>query len=566
MKTADQLEKLLHNINRKSYPLYKELKGSYEFSTFILNIEHVQGDPFAAPSRVSIDVKEEKAAFPKELYDKKYKRTALQDFLLRRMGREVGRYSFSAKGSGKSGLISISRCGQEVLERTAFQIKDGRVTARFEIGFPANGRTINSGELIKILFDYLPKIVDQSMFYKNIDKNELNEAICLSEDQYVIRQELKKKNLVAFVANGSILPRESGVSTKPKKDAKVFHSPKSMEVEIVVPHRGSIRGMGISSGITLIVGGGYHGKSTLLKALELGVYDHIKGDGREYVITEASAVKIRSEDGREISHIDISKFINNLPNQKDTCDFSTENASGSTSQAANVVEAIEAESKLLLVDEDTCATNFMVRDKLMQMVISKESEPITPFIDRVRNLYEKQGISTVIVAGSSGTYFTIADHIIQMDKYDAVDITDKVKNILESEDIEQNYLENVDTEESGRVRMLKSRPLERKHDQIKIKIFGKDGFSIGKENVDLKLIEQIVDTEQTAALSYCLKNILEKTEKKEQDINRLIENLWNQMEEKGFEVLFDGRWIPTQMAYVRKQDIFACINRFRAFI
>ena len=566
MKTAEQLEEILHNINRKSYPLYKGLKGSYQFSTFILNIEHVQGDPFAAPSRVSIDVKEEEAAFPKELYDKKYKRTAIQDFLLREMSREIGKYSFSAKGSGKSGLISISRCGQEVLERTAFQIKEGRITARFEIGFPANGRTINAGELIKILFDYLPKIVDQSMFYKNVNKKELNEAVFLAEDQYVIRQELKKRNLVAFVANGSILPRESGVSTKPKKDAKVFHSPESMEVEIVVPHRGCIRGMGISSGITLIVGGGYHGKSTLLKALELGIYDHIKGDGREYVITEASAMKIRSEDGREISHIDISKFINNLPDRKDTCDFSTENASGSTSQAANVVEAIEAGSKVLLVDEDTCATNFMVRDQLMQMVISKEYEPITPFIDRVRDLYEKQGISTVIVAGSSGTYFRIADHIIQMDQYDAIDITEKVKDLLKSLDIEPNNIGYEDIEETGCVRKLKSRPLDKKHDQVKIKIFGKDGFSIGKENVDLKFVEQIVDTEQTAALAYCLKYILEKTEKNEQDINGLMKNLWNQMEEKGFEVLCGERRIPMQMAYVRKQDIFSCINRFRAFI
>ena len=566
MKKDEQLKQLLRNINKKSYPLYKELKGSYQFSTFILNIEHVQGDPFAAPSRVSVEVDEKSAAFPEKLYNTKHKRIAVQDFLLRKMGREINRFSFSAKGSGKSGLITISRCGQEILERTAFRIKDGKLRAGFEIGFPANGRTINSGELEKIFFDYVPKIVDRCMFFKNIDKKELDEVVELAEDQYALREEIRRKHLTAFVADGSVLPRESGISTKPKKDAKVFHSPKSMLVEISLPNRGMIRGMGIPEGITLIVGGGYHGKSTLLKALEQGIYDHIKGDGREYVVTEASAVKIRSEDGRKISHIDISTFINNLPDQKDTVDFSTDNASGSTSQAANVVEAVEAGTKTLLIDEDTCATNFMVRDELMQMVIAKESEPITPFIDRAQGLFKEQGISTIIVAGSSGSYFRIADHIIQMDRYEAVDITDKVKNILNSSNANNDQIAFEKITFNRNKRMLKSRKLDRKYDQVKIKTYGKDGFSIGKESVDLKYVEQLVDGEQVMTLAYCLKMILDKTEQKEQNIDELIEKLWNQIETKGMESLINHKNIPVSMAFIRKQDIFACIDRFRAFI
>ena len=100
--------------------------------------------------------------------------------------------------------------------------------------------------------------------------------------------------------------------------------------------------MGIRKGITLIVGGGYHGKSTLLKALEAGVYNHIAGDGREFVITDDTAFKLRAEDGRSITGVDISPFIKNLPNKKDTVHFSTEDASGSTSQAANLMEALES--------------------------------------------------------------------------------------------------------------------------------------------------------------------------------------------------------------------------------
>ena len=238
--------------------------------------------------------------------------------------------------------------------------------------------------------------------------------IDLAEDQQYIREQLEVQGLTAFVANGAILPRESGISSRPMRGAVAFRSPREMEVTMELPHKGTLAGMGIRKGITLIVGGGYHGKSTLLKALELGVYDHIAGDGREYVITDASAVKIRAEDGRSIKKTDISMFINDLPNGKDTKGFYTEDASGSTSQAANVVESMEAGAKALLIDEDTSATNFMIRDELMQRVIHREMEPITPFIDRIRELYEGYGISTVIVAGSSGAYFHIADTIVQM--------------------------------------------------------------------------------------------------------------------------------------------------------
>ena len=281
-------------------------------------------------------------------------------------------------------MLSVSRCGQEILERTACTIDpaNGNVLVRMEVGFPANGRTINSGELIKIFFEFLPECVKESFFYPCADQKKIEQTIFLAEDQQVIREEILKRNLSAFVANGSILPRESGISSRPMKNGVPFRSPKEMEVEMELPHRGKINGMGIPCGITLIVGGGYHGKSTLLNALEVGVYNHIAGDGREYVISDDTAVKLRAEDGRSIKKTDISMFINNLPNKKNTEAFYTEDASGSTSQAANVVEAIEAGSRLFLIDEDTSATNFMIRDELMQRVVAREKEPITPFIDR----------------------------------------------------------------------------------------------------------------------------------------------------------------------------------------
>ena len=418
MKSADDLKQLLQNIDRKSYPAYKGTKGVYRFGKYALGIDHVQGDPFAAPSSLHIEVSGKVAAFPERLYDETWKRIALEDYLIRQFGAAIGKYSFQAKGSGKSGIISVTRCGQEILKRSACEInpENGNISMRFEAGFPANGRTINARELSKILFDYLPECVESSLFYARQDKKKVERVMELSVDQQYIREQLKEQGLVAFVADKAVLPRESGVSAKPMKGAVPFASPESMKVTMDLPYAGKITGMGIKKGITLIVGGGYHGKSTLLKALEMGVYPHIAGDGREYVITESDAVKIRAEDGRSIKDTDISMFINDLPNGKDTKTFSTEDASGSTSQAANVVEAMEAGAAALLIDEDTSATNFMVRDELMQRVIHRDMEPITPFIERMRDLYENQGISTILVAGSSGAYFQVADVVIQMDR------------------------------------------------------------------------------------------------------------------------------------------------------
>ena len=334
MRSSNELRTMLRGIDRKSYPAYKALSGAYQFGTYVLAIDHVQGDPFASPSSVHVEIPLKAAGFPEGLYEKKWGRIALQDHLTRQFARQLESCRFQAKGSGKSGLIATSRCGQEVLERSACQIGGGKITARFFVGFPAFGRTIDAGEMEKILFEFLPKCVENSFFYRRLDQKAVRAAVELAEDQQALREFLKKEKLAAFVANGSVLPRKSGVSDQPMKDSVPFVSPATMEQTVVLPHRGAVTGMAIPQGITLIVGGGYHGKSTLLSALQMGVYNHVAGDGRELVITDDTAVKLRAEEGRFIRRMDISLFINDLPNKRDTAAFSTMDASGSTSQAA----------------------------------------------------------------------------------------------------------------------------------------------------------------------------------------------------------------------------------------
>lgn len=574
MQSAIQLQELLRSINRKSYPAYKSLKGVYQFQKYILAIDHVQGDPFASPSHVSVKISHKAAGFPAAYYKDHLTRITLADYLTRQFEQQVNRYTFRAKGSGKSGLISVTKCGQEVLERTACEITEQGIIARFFVGFPANGRTINSGELEKIFFEFLPVCVEKAFFYRNLSGKDLENAIFLAEDQQFIREEISRRSLAAFVNDGAVLPRESGISSRPMKNCVDFSSPESLRVTMELPHKGRITGMGIPKGITLIVGGGYHGKSTLLNALELGVYNHIQGDGREYVITDSTAQKLRSEDGRFIKDVDISLFINDLPNKKDTSCFSTEDASGSTSQAAGIVEGMEAGSHVFLLDEDTSATNFMVRDAFMQRVISREKEPITPFLERARDLYEKAGISTILVAGSSGAFFHIADTVIQMDNYVPVDITEKARALCLEYPLNDSKAAAFKAPQSRRI-MSKSAPSkgpkkdyyghfkpQDKPERLKVKVHGKDGFSIGKQDVDLRYIEQLIDSEQTQALGGLLKYAVEKLIDGKRTLPEIVEFLCDRLEKEGLSFLAEG-YISCGYAVPRRQEIYACFNRYR---
>lgn len=566
MKRAEDLQEILRRIDRRGYPAYKDTAGAYQFGGYVLSIDHVQGDPFASPSKVSIHIDGAKADFPMEMIKKKHTRIALCDALIRRFGKEAGAYSFQAKGSGKSGLISVSRPGQEVLERSACEIAPdtGNLIFRLEIGFPANGRTINSGELQKILFRFLPECIQKSLFYKNADKKHLSEVENLANDQQSVREQLKERGLSAFVANGAVLPRESGVSDRPMKQAVRFAAPQSMEVELELPNAGRMKGMGIPQGVTLIVGGGYHGKSTLLKALERGVYNHIAGDGREYVITDDTAVKIRAEDGRSTRHTDISMFINGLPNGKDTKAFQTEDASGSTSQAANVIEAMEAGASLFLIDEDTSAANFMIRDELMASVVHKDMEPITPFIGRVRELYQNYGISTILAAGSCGSYFYKADHVIQMMQYKPSEITALAK--------QEAAKFACFAEEKEPLKACEPPVFERrfamdkkaaKNDRMKVKGMGIDAVSIDRDTIDLRYVEQLVDSEQTMLLGYLVKYARKQLFDGKRDLQTVVRLLEKTMREKGFAAVCESRYLPCNLAVPRTQEIYACLNRCR---
>ncbi|MEG4348553.1 ABC-ATPase domain-containing protein [Microcoleus sp. LAD1_D3] len=579
MTNKESLQRHLLQLDNRGYKAYKDIQGNYDFSEFTLIIDYVQGDPFASPSKFRVLVPPNIAQIPGELFKSRSREIALRDYLTRQFDKAA--YSISSKrGTGKSGMIAVTGFGQEVLERTsAFIISSntsdiedlGGVELRFAVGLPAGGRSILGRQAAEMLCEDIPQIVSNSLKYANLNAAECRRHVETVEDADWLRQQLAEKGLVAFVADGSILPRRSGVDNSPLlNNAVAFQSPLSLKVEFNCPNRGLISGMGIPAGITLIVGGGYHGKSTLLRAIELGVYNRIPEDGREFVVTNQAAVKIRAEDGRSVAGVDISPFINHLPQGRDTAQFYTENASGSTSQAANIIEALElvASSEedlvpVLLVDEDTAATNFMIRDRRMQELIAKDKEPITPFIDKVKQLYADLGVSTILVMGGSGDYFDVADTVIAMENFKADDVTEKAKEIAINYPISR-AAEGGETfgEITQRVPIPASLDPSRGRRDVRVKVRDVDELAFGTEEIDLGAVEQIVDSGQLMAIAAAMVYAKQQYMDGKRTLSEIIDLVMADIEAQGMDIL--SPFPEGDFAMFRRFELAAAINRLRS--
>ncbi|MBD2106205.1 ABC-ATPase domain-containing protein [Nodosilinea sp. FACHB-13] len=562
MATQDDLYDQLHRLDGQSYGAYKGLKGKYAFGEFVLHIDHVQGDPFAAPSRVRVVVPQVVSGFPRQLWKLPCRAIALADYLTREFywATQVRQRS---SGSGKSGLIGVVRPSQAILNRSAARVTGEVVELRFTVGLPAFGRRIAGRQAAELLCESVPALVEETLLYNALDGAKLQHHINTVEDAEELRSQLAAHNLVAFIADGAILPRRSGVDDHPLEDQAVpFTSPESLRVTLRCPHTGEITGMGIPRGITLIVGGGYHGKSTLLRAVEAGIYNHVPSDGRHQVVTDPTAAKVRAEDGRSIAGVDISPFIGSLPQGKSTQNFSTPNASGSTSQAANTIEAIEAGATVLLVDEDTSATNFMIRDRRMQALIAKDREPITPFIDKVWQLFTDYGISTVLVMGGSGDYFDVADTVIAMDEFCPRDVTQQAKAIAAEFETERDR-------EGGQCfgalapRVIRPDSIDPSKGRHSVKLRARDveQLQIGTEAIDLSAVEQLVEPGQVRAIAAAIVYAQRYHMTSTTSLFEVITAVMADIDQYGLDCLTE--WPMGDLVWFRGLELAAAINRLR---
>ena len=602
MRASIELADCLSRIDGRGYKAYREIEGAWEFSDFTLFIDRVQSDPFAAPSKMRVRVGLEVASLPPAMLEGRVRRIASADFLARRARDAIQDVGPRRMGTGRGGLVSIDAGGQEVLERTAVIIGDGFIEARIEIGLPAAGRRVLGAAAADLLIDDLPRILRRAWIGRKsrVDLEFVHFVECV-ENQECIRASLRERGMVAFIGDGARLPRESGASERPMDSEAVrpFSSPDAFRVEFNVPNANAgapgnyWRGMGVPRGVVLLVGGGYHGKSTLLRAIERGVVSHIPGDGRECVVADPALVKIRAEDGRAVTHVDIHGFIDHLPTglgdapEKNTHAFSTTDASGSTSQAANIIEAIEVGASGLLLDEDTSATNFMVRDARMQALVHPRDEPITPFVERIRELFDHFDVSTVLVMGGSGEYFGVADAVIELKNYEALDVTERAQHLAEmprsdtsqTVQLSLNPIERAPlVEPAARVPDPASFDARRGRSDVKLSSRGCEEILFGQTEIDLRGLEQLLDPSQTRAIAFAMHLAAKEWMGQGRTLSEVLDHLEALIDEAGLDVLdpFQPRSAeaggqearsakhPGALARPRRFEIAAAINRMRS--
>ncbi len=552
-----RLGSALDRIDRKGYGAYKDISGSFEFDDFTLFVDNVQRDPFAPPSLIRVRTREN--GFDPALFENPVRRVAFEDFLTREADRGVRDVVRGDRGSGGSGRVEIQHPSQKVLPRTSMVVEQDHVEARMAVGLPARGRSVDGQAARVVLLEELPQVVGRALRPEVVDLDRAGLHVKTIEDANHLRDLLPSLGLVAFVGDGAVLPRESGATDRPLREAAVpFRSPEEFRVRVRLPNRGAVTGMGIPEGVTLVVGGGFHGKSTLLQALSWGVYDHAPGDGRELVVARGDAVKVRAEDGRSVAGVDISAMIGALPGGRSTEDFSSPNASGSTSQGANIAEALEVGTSLLLVDEDTSATNFMVRDERMRELVCRE--PISPFIHLVRPLYLSLGVSTVVVVGGVGDYLDVADRVILLEDYAASDATGRAREVVgrfpPRAPLEDRQIK------PPRPRRLRAGSLDlRRGKRETARGRGLHTVELGRERVDLSSVEQLAEAGQTEAAARIIGRFAAGEDR---GLGEMVEEALAAVSEGGLEALGQRRGHPGQMSLPRAQEVAAAVNRARS--
>ena len=492
----------IRSLDGKPYGTYKNLATrEWDFGDFVLEFIHVQGDPYAPASRVLLRAKLATLGYAPEWGSDFEHRLALSDFLYRRLGRMV-----QERYPGKDAAVVFDTAGPEMLVRNSLWIDNGEIRACLQVRLPGEGRKIQAELAAEILTMVMPDLVAAGLYYTQGDEPAMQRHYRVLAERKEILAQLDGRGLCAFVPDGAVLPRASGLSELPLEGAVPFAAPAELAVTLNACGR-EIRGMGIPKGITVITGGAFHGKSTLLQALVRAVYPHVPGDGREGIVVDDTALRVGVEDGRSVRGTDLSMFVRDLPGGISTKDFSTLSASGSTSEAANLLEAMEAGARTFLIDEDSSAVNFLIRDVRVRKLVGDEREPLIPLTDRIRSL-ASAGMNFILVAGACGDYLDLADNIIVMANYKA----ECAKSTVSSWKAEGLIGSTVNARPfAAYMQPLQKhvRPASAVERQVKVKLAGDSLLQIGFLVADTSRLVTLVDKQQRLGAGFMLLNMLQ---------------------------------------------------------
>lgn len=558
----ERLRDKLLTVEGKPYAAYKSLEGAYRFNRFVLHLDYVHADPLGAPSLMRVRIDQAEAQFPKDLSSTRVRRVALEDYLVRRWHDAIRKLARAQRGP-RTGGFSIDVGRQQILERTGCRVTEEYMEIRGGVVLPADGRKPTTKIAHTMLLEELPEIVESALLYSNQSAPAVQRHIDGTEDAEALRAQLRERGLVGFLADDAVLPRDLGSDRPVLSRLVTFKAPDALRVTLQAPHRGPVTGMGIPRGITVVLGGSFSGKSTLLRAIAAAVYNHAPGDGRDYCVTVADAVKVGTEEGRRVEGVDLRPFIVSLPTGDDLARFRSDHASALISQAAGILEALEAGSTLLLIDEDTTALPLLLRDPLWPRVVPEATELVTPLVDLLRSLYQEHGVSTIVATSVSGDYVDVADTIIAMHGFRPRVVTAEAKQVMAA-------LETRRAPPIKRIGGIARRvPLPEtvggfRGRKLRAELQGARTVMVGREVLDLERLEQLVEPSQAKAVADALvfaadQGFVDGT----RTLAEVVALVEEEIARRGLEVLSPYEGHPGDYAFPRRQEIAAALNRLK---
>ncbi|MGH2405964.1 MAG: P-loop domain-containing protein, partial [bacterium] len=561
MLPADRLRDKLVAIHGKGFQSYQDLVGAYRFERFVLYLDSIQSDPVAAPTRVRVRIDQAEAQVPQTEWATPAQHMAVADFLTRRV-LEAIRKHVRSRWSGRLAPLAIDAGGQTILARTACAVSEDHIEVRLALGLPSEGRKVLARAAQTLLFEELPAVVDGGLIWTNLDSNAGRRHVTVVEDYVALADALARLGLVSFLADGAVLPREPGFGDGPLRGRAVpLSAPDELAVTVTLPHHGPLRGLGIPRGVTVVSGGGFSGKSTLLAAIAAGIYPHVPGDGREGVATVPDAVTIRAEPGRRIERVDVSGFIRQMPQRYDVTALAVEHATGVEAMAASTAEALEVGTSLLLCDEDDSVVPFLARDALMRQLVPSHQEPLIPLIDHLRPLWESRGISSVVVTGGLGDYLAVADTVILMEAFQPVAATARARTIVAGA---AERLSHDPPLLSPAPRYPLPRGFAGLRGRQRVEMRGRGTLAMGRETVDLGGLRQLIDPSQARAAGWAILYGIEKGYfDGATSVVEAIDRVFADIEQSGLGILTPEDDLSGEHAMPRRHEVAALLNRMR---
>jgi predicted ABC-class ATPase len=560
MRDKKEFYAMLMDIADKPISEYGRLAGDFDFSRYVLKVSQVPSESLEQPALFIVRVPQTIAGFAPHLFSTPVRRTALEDFLTRRIAEQIDVLAhYDEQGLSRRHLM-VAEPGQKILPRTSLLVTEEYVEARIYVRLPQRDGRIDADRVKDIFFDELTSVVNHSLIACNLDEQEMNHFVDVMEDADQIRQMLPTRGLVSFVGEGS-LPARLGDSDYPAfENTTPLTMDESLLVDVDTPNAGTVKGLGVPTGVTLIVGDEYSSRAALMRAIASGIYNHVPGDGREQVITVPDAVHVAAETGRSIQKVDISSMIPAQSGVRSDA-FSAEQADACSAQAAAMVEALEVGARALLFDESESSAAFLTQDTRLMGLMPEAGARVTPLSARARQLADDLGVS-IIVAGSASVaeFIPVADTILKIEAGRVSDVTDAAKKMDLNQLVTDSELVDVSSlvEKNRWVVPTSIDASAGPHDQM-IKAEAVDLLQFGRSVIQLRNTSQIADKHQTATIGLILYYAKLRYMDEGRPIREIMDLIDRDLGTEGLECL--SRDLRGDLARPRRYEIAAALNR-----